>query len=483
VVERTASGLLSHLAFGSWRTPISPDAVSYQLLDATADAETVAAVAGRDVVDCTPEGFLPAQQQVTQIPLAITGRTSPAKVAGIIRAILERHSQFQRVGLIGHSAHINAILAEGSDLLDADTRSRIAKACYFWQGPDRASNDWHQVCDVVLVLGVPRPNPAAVRQRLLLTGQDEAATIPAPVWGDRHWQAQTVEGGTVTIPGRGYHHPAWHHAHASLCRSQLLQSMGRARSVLPDGVPCLVVADEPTGAAVDPRPLQLLPGAVQELVAVIRRLSERQLSRIGTPNTEKLSSQPVATRDLLADPVFSGMTRQALTKRLDQARKLGVVHSPGRGLWAVALHDALPMTITGPVEPITQALAMADQAPAATIQATTADADPGNAADLLELVEERAAMLEFDAGLGRDEADRQALDQIAGAGPGIPPVQELVSAGFTVQPARRGPSDQHSPPAPDAKPTPGQRLSFPATGPAQGDLWTPAHLRQLNPWG
>lgn len=486
VVERTASGLLSHLAFGAWRTPIDTDAVSYQLLDATADAETVAAVAGRDVTDCTPEGFLPALQTVTQIPLAITSRTSPAKVAGIIRAIMERHSQFQRVGLIGHSAHIRAIMAEGSDLLDADTRSRIAKACYFWQGPDRASNDWHQVCDVVLVLGVPRPNPVAVRQRLLLTGQDEAATIPNPVWGDRHWQAQTVDGGLVTIPGRGYHPPAWHHAHASLCRSQLLQSMGRARSVLPDGVPCLVVADEPTGAAVDTRPLQLLPAAVQELVAVIRRLGERQLPRIGSPNTEKLSSPPVATRDLLADPVFSGMTRQALTKRLDQARKLGAVHSPGRGLWAVSQREALPMpmTITGPVEPITTAVAMADPIPAATIRATTADAQPDAAVDLLELVEERAAMLEFDAGLDRDQAERQALDQVAGTGRCAAPVSELVAAGFTVQPARpRGPTGPQPTAAPAAKPASADRHSFPATGPSQGGLWTPAQLRQLNPWG
>ena len=471
VVERTAGGLLTHLAFGSWRTPVAQGA-SYQLLDATACAADVAAVAGLPVNDCTPDGFLPMQQQVVQIPLSVTSRMSPVKAAAIVRAILNRHPEYRRVGLIGHSAHVRAMMGEGSSLLDPDTRSRIAKACYFWQGPDRASNDWHQVCDVVLVLGVPRPNPVTVRQQLLLLGLDDAATIPAPVWGDRHWQATSINGGTVTVPGRGYHHPDWHRAHQASCRSQLLQAMGRSRAVMPDGVPCLVVADEPTGAVVDTRPLQLLPDAVQGLLDVMRRLGGYQLSRIGTPYTGKLISQPVTTRDLRAAPEFSGMTYQALAKRLDQARKLGVIHTPGRGLWEITDQAALPVTVTGPAEPVSVGLAMADAAPLAAVQVTTTDAPSDGLDDLRAAVDERAAFLEFDAGLDRDEADRQALAIVLGPQPSWPHYQAASKGNCTTQSAR-----------PDAIPPPETRASFPATGPMQGDLWSHAHLRQLNPWG
>ena len=78
---------------------------------------------------------------------------------------------------------------------------------------------------------------------LLMLGLDDAATMPDPVWGDIHWQATTTEGGTVTVPGRGYHNQDWRRAHRSICQAQLLQAMGRARSIMPDGVPCLVVGD------------------------------------------------------------------------------------------------------------------------------------------------------------------------------------------------------------------------------------------------
>lgn len=94
VVDKTPGGLLSHLAFCSWKTPVDPDGVSYHLLDATAAAADIAAVAGVAVDDCTPLGFLPVQKPVVQVPLSVTGTMSPAKVAGILRGIMDRHPQY-----------------------------------------------------------------------------------------------------------------------------------------------------------------------------------------------------------------------------------------------------------------------------------------------------------------------------------------------------------------------------------------------------
>ena len=480
VVEKTPGGQLNYLAFAAWKTPLAADRVSYQLLDATAQAEDVAAAAGLPVSDITPDGHLPKAHPVIQIPLSVTASTSAAKVAGIVRGLMDRHPQFQRWGLIGFRKHIEAMLGEGADLLDADTRGLIAKHCYFWQGPDRASNDWHQVCDVVLVLGVPRPNPMTIRERLLMLGLDDAATMPDPVWGDIHWQATTTEGGTVTVPGRGYHHQDWRRAHRSICQAQLLQAMGRARSIMPDGVPCLVVADEPTGAAVDTRPIQTLPAAIQRVITLLTRLGERQLSPIGPTSSEKLSFAPVRFGDLLN---AYGGTRQALQKQLGQAKKLGLVSQAGHGMWQLTRPTDQPLVAAGPAEPVSVADVTADPVPAA-VTATTTESVSSDALDALwEMVAERAAMLEFDGGMDRDQADAVALEMVMGSG-------LLAGRSGDVHQHLAAPNCRLQRPAAAAPPQPPQQR--PAADPdagggnvpamIQAGLWTPSQLRQLNPW-
>ena len=94
-------------------------------------------------------------------------------------------------------------------------RSRVAKVAYFGEGPDRASNDWHRVCDHLLVLGTPRVNPADISAWLTVHGQE--------VLGDGTWQ------------NGAYQDPRWQEGHAALCTSALLQAIGRARSHLPEG--------------------------------------------------------------------------------------------------------------------------------------------------------------------------------------------------------------------------------------------------------
>lgn len=480
VVDKTTGGQLNYLAFAAWKTPLAADRVSYQLLDATAQAEDVAAAAGLPVSDITPDGHLPKAHPVIQIPLSVTASTSAAKVAGIVRGLMDRHPQFQRWGLIGFRDHIEAMLGEGADLLDADTRGLITKHCYFWQGPDRASNDWHQVCDVVLVLGVPRPNPMAIRERLLMLGLDDAATMPDPVWGDIHWQATTTEGGTVTVPGRGYHHQDWRRAHRSICQAQLLQAMGRARSIMPDGVPCLVVADEPTGAAVDTRPIQTLPAAIQRVITLLTRLGERQLSPIGPTSSEKLSFAPVRFGDLLN---AYGGTRQALQKQLGQAKKLGLVSQAGHGMWQLTRPTDQPLVAAGPAEPVSVADVTADPVPAAVTATTTESVSSDALEALWEMVAERAAMLEFDGGMDRDQADAVALEMVMGSG-------LLAGRSGDVHQHLAAPNCRLQRPAAAAPPQPPQQR--PAADPdagggnvpamIQAGLWTPSQLRQLNPW-
>jgi hypothetical protein len=150
------------------------------------------------------------------------------------------------------------------------------------------------------------------------------------------------------------------------------------------------------------------------------------------------------------------------------------------------------MTVQGPTETVSQAVAMAEPVPEATMQATTssvtADAmDSG----LQELIAERAAMLEFDAGLGRDEADRMALAMVMGPEPaaaGGPVHQDVVGGNCILQLPRttaanqagKGPSPAQRPVMPPGSPAESDRRSFASD---QGGLWSPSYLRQLNPWG
>ena len=488
VVDKTPGGQLNYLAFAAWKTPLAADRVSYQLLDATAQAEDVAAAAGLPVSDITPQGHLPKVHPVIQIPLSVTASTSSAKVAGIIRGLMKRYPQFKRWGVIGFSKHMDAIMGEGSRLLDDEARGLIAKHCHFWEGPDRASNDWHQVCDVVLVMGVPRPNPMAIRERLLMLGLDDAATMPDPVWGDIHWEATTTEGGAVTVPGRGYHHQDWRRAHRSICQAQLLQAMGRARSIMPDGVPCLVVADEPTGAAVDTRPIQTLPDAIQMLLDGIGRLGgEYQLPAIGDSYREKLISGPVRTGDLHRDQnqvrTRAGkkpITYQALAKLLGQARSLGLVSQAGHGAWQLTRPTDQPLVAAGPAEPVSVADVAADPVPAAVTATTTESASCAALDALRELVDERAAILEFDCGMDRDQADAVALEMVMGsgllAGRSGDVHQHLAAPNCRLQrPAAAAPPQQRPAADPDAG-----GGNVPAL--VQAGLWTPSQLRQLNPW-
>jgi hypothetical protein len=67
VTDVTPDGRLHHFVVGAWRPALPADAAVI-LLDATGNADDIAAVVGRPVVDCTPSGHLPLQRPVVQIP-------------------------------------------------------------------------------------------------------------------------------------------------------------------------------------------------------------------------------------------------------------------------------------------------------------------------------------------------------------------------------------------------------------------------------
>ena len=324
LVDNSKSGQQEKTFFCSWKTPTDTEKKLYQLLDATGNIDQLHSATGEDVVDCTPQGHLKRKHPITQFPEPITCGMKPNTVARILRGVLEKYPEKKRIGLIGHQGHIKHMMSESSRILDDETRKKIKKYCYYWQGPERASNDWHKECDVLIVLGTSRPPTSTVRQHLLLTGNEEAASNGSPVWGEIQWESQTTEGVACMSKGYGYHDPDWRAAHQAICRTQLLQSIGRARSLLEEGIPCILVADEPVGADIDTRPIYRLSQAIQKLVDVIR---ECLLSAISNPNNEKWTS----THSILAHPDMAGLARSSVMKQLKYAVDDGILRKVGRG--------------------------------------------------------------------------------------------------------------------------------------------------------
>jgi hypothetical protein len=489
VTDLTRRGRLVHFVVGSWRPTLPADA-AVVMLDATAVPEDVAAAIGRPVVDCTPNGHLPLAQPVVQIPDDISRSTAPSTVAGHIEAFLAAHPEVQRLGIIGHKPHLQALMVEG--LLAGAARERVAKSCWFGQGPDRGSNTWHVECDHLLVLGTPRANPGDYRRWLVQHGLHDAAGRPDGDWGPRDWEAVAVDGQTTVVNGMGYRDPDWHRAFVAVCRSTLHQSVGRGRSILPEGIPVTVLTAEPTPYPVAPS-LATQPAAVRDTVDIIRQMGttgapapgllECAKNPIGNTYRENCASGPWRTRDCIrAICAAAGIDRRAATVRLADCKAAGLLVSPRKGWWglpgssdppatdaqqtarqapvvsvppaattvvppAPVADQGCPRAAPALVVPPVQAVVISTAAPPCqptvvdvaagstpdTTTATCTSTVPPTAGslvdDLVELVEERAAILEFDGGHDRETADRLAREMVLGrdaAAPESMPADDIV---------------------------------------------------------
>lgn len=444
---------LHHFVVGSWKTRL-PN-VPILCLDATADADGLRAATGREVRDCTPEGYLPNVAPVVQVPWDVTAAQSPSTAAGFVEAFLTAHPEIERLGLIGHQDHVRAMMADDR-VLPPRLRARLAKVCYYGQGPDRASNDWHEACDGMMILGTMRPGGGPVKERLVLHGKTDAARRSGD-WGIRHWEAVATDGRTIRVEGKGYRDPDWHAAHVSISRAAVHQAAGRGRAITEKGIPVWIVSDEPMGCPVDDS-LEPVSPVVREAVEAVRAVRDggegTSLFPIRDTYRKKSGSLTLVRVSAVVEylQVTAGrkLGKSGAEKRLRLARRHGRLEAPEKG-WLIVVGDepsappvAAPdapesvarpstpppamltrpphgtvITATGPAAPIQTLDVAARPTPETTTAVCTSTAPSAlPAADdpLLEQVEERAAILEFDAGYPRETAERLALEMVMGRG-------------------------------------------------------------------
>lgn len=232
---------------GVWTVP-PPNAVVW-LENAHAEAQWVSEVVGRPVTDKTPHGRLAFRVRPVQYADAdVTQRTAGGVVRGLLRKVLALHPAARKVGVITHKCRLPEI-----DRLDPLWKGRIARTEYFHSGKDRASNSWLG-CDLIVVLGTPRLPPSALRDGLIRSGRVDAASVDGR-FGTVEWEAETVGGKIVRCTGSGYGEPSWADMQKWLVAEALLQAAGRGRGVTDQGVPVVVVSNEPLGLTVADEPL------------------------------------------------------------------------------------------------------------------------------------------------------------------------------------------------------------------------------------
>lgn len=262
----------------AWSNPV-PSNIPVWICDATIDRSTISNLlpSGIALKDVTPMVRPPQLHKVTQIPQDITKGTDKRKasvtnprnnVLQICRGILAELPAGKTVGVIHHREHLDQI----EELRRSD--SRIVRSCYFWEGPERSSNDWKSECDVILVLGTPRPGPDAVRHRLLVMGEIDAAAIPDPVWESYCWIGKSESGTSVTVNSSRYQDADWQRAFVSLCRAELTQCVGRGRTVCHDGIDVIVVSTEECGLLIADNALRKMTETETKVLETLRQESK-----------------------------------------------------------------------------------------------------------------------------------------------------------------------------------------------------------------
>lgn len=217
--------------------------------DATSDPEEIRSLVGGNghVHDITPRGTLPNLKPVVQIcPQYDVIKTRRLEHAGdILRGVMEDvPTQYRRVGLITHKA-----------LYDKDIKkevgepysSRIALQSYFGDGLSRGSNEWIKQCDVLIILGTPRPGSNSIRDHLItVMGKTRAARLTEKEadWHLEIWEGISESGHIIPVQTPRYRNEDWHSAYCAITKKQIWQAAGRGRSILPEGIPVYIVTTE-----------------------------------------------------------------------------------------------------------------------------------------------------------------------------------------------------------------------------------------------
>lgn len=334
-----------------------PDHCPVWLCDATADIEELQALVDRPVEDCTPSGNLTHRQMVVQVAtLDVKKGSSANTVLRILRAVFAAYPQFSRVGVLIDRQHVSVVTgtARKGIVLDQDLRGRVAKVEHFRSGESRGSNDWITGCDAIFVVGTPRVPTSVVRSRLIQRGQSAAAARDGQ-WDRDYWSGIDTAGRRRTILGAAYRDHDWRSAHRAVVRAELLQAIGRGRTILETGVPTIVVSNEDLGLPLAEIGVEPMAETAVLALRVIGQLSEQNSTGESAPELSEqnpiyiLGSCSVSSVDVARS---LSLTDRRLRYVLADLLRCGLVERVGqRGGWRLTAAGEAFLTPTAPASP------------------------------------------------------------------------------------------------------------------------------------
>ncbi len=327
--EPKAGTTKRRMLHGFWKNLPSENAVVL-FSDATANRDDLEALLGRPVKDVTPVGHLAHAKRVVQYTIDLTRLASPTRFLSVVRGVLTEFPDARRVGIITHRPLVAALKK-----LVEPFAGRIVKSTYFGSGADRASNVWHDRCDLVIVGGTPRV-PSDVVQRRLIQFGDFTSAAEDGRWGEIHWRGQTETGEEVIVTGLGYGHPAWERAHRSLVRAAIVQAAGRGRTLLETGCDVAIASTEECGSPVVNNTDIEFSESETTALAIITGLSEPESYRsIKTLVPIAVPDRPtVSTSDIAHRMGLTGRGTQKILARLESRHLICRVGE--RGGWMLA---------------------------------------------------------------------------------------------------------------------------------------------------
>jgi hypothetical protein len=233
------------------RQTLFPKKSTVWIADATASHADVELMAGRTVINATPNGRLEQKHPIMQFPIDVTKQTRKSKLVAILEAVISV-LPYQRFGIIAHREHVTTInrTALSGEMISESCRSRIARIEHFRSGSSRGSNEWLNECDCILIAGTPRVPSRAIKNRLMALGLLAAATrseSDAKWRPNDYWSGVTVQGTRMSIKTGHFCDHDWHRAYLASVRAELLQSIGRGRAVCENGIPTVVISTENLG--------------------------------------------------------------------------------------------------------------------------------------------------------------------------------------------------------------------------------------------
>ena len=312
---------LTQSLVGVWKIDPPPNVVVW-FEDGTGNPSLLRQLTGREVVDETPQGSLAYSVPPIQVTTKdVTRSTSGKVVRGIVRGLLARYPNTQKVGLITLRRHVPAL-----EELEPRWRKRLARIDYFGSGQDRASNEWLN-CDLLLIIGTPRVPPSAVRHGLIQIGNFDDAAQDGE-WAVICWEGKTSDGRFLAVQGYGYRNTAWAEVHGMLVRDALLQAVARGRGLTDRGIPVVVCSNEKLNLSLAPFTLQPIKDSEGQVYEAFLELTEQNANSI------LLVDCSVTTSDVAKK---AGFSERYTSKILRKLSFLGLLKAKGeRGGWQLA---------------------------------------------------------------------------------------------------------------------------------------------------